>query len=201
MAWEDVAPIPAVVRDEEVTLVVAARSGDRAAFELLIAPYHLPLLRYLTRQTDDPELARDLVQDTLLRAYDRLDQLDRDRSFAAWLFTIAHSRLKMEYRRRGLRRWVSLEWLIQRDAETIPALRIEGPSEQSVERDLVQQVLRELGPAQSQALLLHSIAGLTASEVAEILGISQSAAERRISRAKVDFRRRYLAQRGGPGDA
>jgi RNA polymerase sigma-70 factor (ECF subfamily) len=195
-----VAPISNVIPNEEAALVVAARSGDRAAFELLIAPYHLPLLRYLTRQTGDPELARDLVQDTLLRAYDRLDQLDRDRSFAAWLYTIAHSRLKMEYRRRGLRRWVSLDWLTQREAEKMPAFRVEGPSEQSIERDMVQQVLQELGPAQSQALLLHSIAGLTASEVAEILGISRSAAERRISRAKVDFRRRYLALEGGPGD-
>ena len=193
------APTFAVIPKEEEALVVAARSGDRAAFELLIAPYHLPLLRFLTRQTGDPELARDLVQDTLLRAYDRLDQLDRDRSFAAWLYTIAHSRLKMEYRRRGLRRWVSLDWLIQREADKVPALQVEGPSEQSSERDLVQQVLNVLGPLQSQALLLHSIAGLTASEVAEILGISQSAAERRISRAKVEFRRQYLALQGGPG--
>lgn len=75
----------------------------------------------------------------------------------------------------------------------MPALQHVGESNGCDERDAIQRALDALDPALREALLLHSLAACTAPEVARILGISRAAAERRISRAKLQFRDRYRA--------
>ncbi len=190
----DVAAVHAIVADEG--LVDAVRAGDRAAFSLLVDRHHAPLLRYLLRQMGDPELAADLTQETLLEAFRHLDHLDRDRPFAAWLYGIARNHVRMEYRRRRLRRLVSLEWLLEPLMPIVPTLQRTDETASCDERDAIQRALDELPPAFREALLLHSLEGYTAPEVARIVGISLAAAERRISRAKLQFRDRYRALNG-----
>jgi RNA polymerase sigma-70 factor (ECF subfamily) len=60
------------------SLVEAAQSGSARAFDLLVVRHHAPILRYLARQTGDPELAADLAQETFLDAFRSLDQLVAD---------------------------------------------------------------------------------------------------------------------------
>ena len=55
--------------DADALLVARVRAGDEDAFELLVARYQAPLFRYLRGLVADPELARDLLQDTFLRAF------------------------------------------------------------------------------------------------------------------------------------
>ena len=177
-------------------LVVAVRSGDVAAFATLVDRYDAPLRRYLLRCTRDPALADDLAQAAFLDAYRHLDHFEGDCPLAAWLYSIARNHLRMEWRRRRLRQFVSLEWLPEAVATAIPALRATDEEACYDERDLVQRVLDELSAPLREALLLHSLEGFSAPEVARILGTSLPAAERRISRAKQAFRRSYEHQNG-----
>jgi len=190
----DVVAEHALVADGE--LVIAVRAGDIAAFSLLVNRHHAPLLRYLLRQTGDPELTADLAQETLLDAFRHLDHLDRDGPFAPWLYGIARNAVRMEYRRRRQRRFVSLEWLLEPLMPIVPALRQEDQTTSCHERDAIQWALDDLNPSLREALLLHSLGGCTVPQIARILGISPSAAERRISRAKLQFRDRYCAVNG-----
>jgi RNA polymerase sigma-70 factor (ECF subfamily) len=176
--------------------VVAVRSGDIVAFDVLVDRYHRALLSHLTYRTGDPELAADLTQDAFFHAFHRLDQLEDGRSFAAWLYGIAHNRLRAEWRRRRLRQFVSLDWLPDAAASVLPALRQEDGSAACQDRDLLQRVLDGLSPSLREALLLHGVDGFTAPEVARVLGISPSAAEQRICRAKAEFRRRHRVMDG-----
>jgi RNA polymerase sigma-70 factor, ECF subfamily len=177
----------------DATLVVRARDGSVDAFELLVNRYHSMILNYLIRQTDDPEFAADLTQETFLDAYRSLDRVPEEASFAAWLYRIARNNLLNEWRRRRLRRMISLNQLLAGGGARSASLRQPDTTAATVERDLIQQVLNELSPNLREALVLSSLCGFTGREVADILGISTAAAQRRIGRAKELFAERHRA--------
>jgi len=176
------------VRPSTRSVAAASRAARIGAFAALVDRHYAPLLRYLTRQTGDPDLAADLVQDTFLAAYRALDQFADDGAFAAWLYGIARNRLRMEWRRRRLRRLVSLDWLAAGGETAAPALRRPDDSRPCQQRDGIQRALAALSPALREALLLHDLGGFSGEEVARILGISPAAARKRICRAEAAFR-------------
>ena len=181
---------------------------DPAAFAALVDRYYASLLRYLTRQTGDAELAADLTQATFLAAFRCRHQLADEAAVGAWLFGIARNQLRMEWRRRRRRRFVSLDWLAPRREGTssgagptleAPALRADDASGPCAERDRIQRVLDQLGPTLREALLLHSLCGFSGGELAAIVGISPDAARKRIARAEAAFRERYRAAEAQDG--
>lgn len=184
--------------DQAILTIV--RDGDVEAFGMLVDRYHGVLVRHLTYRTGDPHLAADLAQESFLDIYRHLDRVPADRPFAAWLFGVAQHHVRMVERRRRLHQFVSLDWLPETVAITNPALRRSDTSTRSCEADLIQQVLLELSLPLREALLLHGLAGFPAPDVASILGISLAAAERRISRAKLQFRDRYRTLNEGDGN-
>jgi len=180
--------------DLDEHLVQAARAGEAAAWEELVRRHHSPLVRFLSAQTGDPEAGSDLAQQTFLDAYRRLDRLTDGQPFAPWLYQIARYNFLPFWRRRRWDAHTSLDALAERAEEFLSAPRRPDPFAAVDEQDLVQQVLADLSPLLREALLLHALRGLTAGEIASMLGISESAAQRRVSRASADFRRRYRAR-------
>lgn len=173
---------------------VTATASEHIAFGALVDRHYAAVLRFLTRQTGDPELAADLTQACFLDAYRSRHQLLSEDAFAAWLFSIARNQLRMEWRRQRLRRLVSLDWLADRAGGALPMLRRDDQSGTLDDRDRIQQVLDELSPTLREALLLHNLCGFRGGEIADILGISADAARKRIVRAEAEFRERYEAQ-------
>jgi len=174
-------------RDQADAGIAGIGVGDAEAFAILVDRHYGQILRYLTFRLLDPELARDLVQDVFLDAFRHFDRYDGITPFGAWLHGIAHKRLLMHWRRARLKRFVSLDWA-HRSAS--PSLWIDADTDAIGERDALQRVLATLSPVLREALLLHSLEGFTAVEVAGILCISPAAAARRISRAKEQARER-----------
>lgn len=186
--------MPSQGSSPDTQLVAAARIGRAEAWDELVGRHYQPLLRYLTVRTAEPCDAAELAQDTFLAALNLLDRLPCDRPFVAWLYRIAQNLLRRHWRRQALRRVVSLDQLVELPATAIPALRDQGDVATSVaEQELVEVVLLGLSPPLRDALLLSCSSGLRAVEVAAALQISIPAAERRLSRAKAQFRARYIA--------
>jgi len=173
-------------------LVFAPRdvTDGAAAFGVLVDRHHGAVVRYLTRQTGDPELAADLAQETFLATFKGHDQLADEAAFPGWLFGIARNQLRMEWRRRRRRRLVSLDWLAAGAGTAAPALSRPDGSGASGERDRIQRVLDGMSPTLREALLLHGLCGFTGNEIAGILSIAPDAARKRIARAEAEFRRR-----------
>jgi RNA polymerase sigma-70 factor (ECF subfamily) len=127
--------------------------------------------------TGDAESAKDLVSETVLKAYESFDKLRDTGGFQSYLFTIA-SRLANRERSRG-KRWA--DW----DEERMNAIPAQGGSpEQSVEVELLYRALQQLPEKQREAIVLFEITGLSLEEVREIQGGSLSGVKSRIVRGR-----------------
>lgn len=104
---------------DEARLLERAKTGDRVAFDALVAP-HLPSLRgFLHRLVAHPDDAEDLAQDATLQAFRKIASFRGDAAFATWLFAIAH-RLALTHLRTRKQRWpatIQLE-MHDRDAQS-----------------------------------------------------------------------------------
>lgn len=171
-------------------LLAELRAGSAAAFELLIDRYHPRLSTYLTTLLRDNSAAEEYAHETFIEVFTSLHALRDDRSFEAWLFTIARNKARMHLRRRAIVQFVGLDplmskvggWLGRDHAGGIDAV----PA-----RTAVEAALARLSAADREALLLHSWAGFTAREVATILNISEGAATKRVTRARGRFAELY----------
>lgn len=175
-----------------------ASPAERVYLEM-VAAYQGAILNYVYRLVGDIDVAEELTQDTFVKAYRALERLDLDQDKEylrrAWLYRIAQNTATDHLRRRARLRWFSLENLTR--AETPPAPAAD-PAEVPDEREPVRRVLASLDEAQRHILLLFNHEGLSADEVADVLGISAVAARKRRQRASEVFRERYLDLVGDP---
>jgi RNA polymerase sigma-70 factor (ECF subfamily) len=178
-------------RSADIDIALAAQAGDAEAWEELVSRYYAPLLRYLTAQTGDPEAAADLAQQTFLVTWQRLDRFTPDRPFVAWLYRVARYELLPWRRRQQAQRQESVEALEEANGHAFSGSSGSAEREAVEERDAIRRALDALSPVLREALLLHELHGLSARQIAAVLEISEAAAEQRISRAAVAFRRHY----------
>ena len=75
--------------DDDAQWVSQCLQGDVAAFEPLVAKYQRVLLAVTRRLLADDEDARDVTQNTFIKAYERLDSYDPERRFFSWIYKIA----------------------------------------------------------------------------------------------------------------
>src|SRR6266478_1926749 len=73
----------------QTILVLAAQEGDQRAFETLVSAYRRELLVHCYRMLGSLHDAEDLVQETLLRAWEKRATLTSPGSYRAWLYRIA----------------------------------------------------------------------------------------------------------------
>jgi RNA polymerase sigma-70 factor, ECF subfamily len=138
----------------------------------------LPNLRaFALSLTNDPTRADDLVQDTILRAWARIDQFERGTNLGAWLFTILRNRFYTEHRKR--KREVE-------DPNGVYGERlIVMPSQEAgLEMAEFRMALARLSVRQREALLLIGAEGLSYDEAALIQCVSVGTVKSRVHRAR-----------------
>src|ERR1700676_2391488 len=73
---------------ETAAVLARARQGDSEAFRVLVERHSRPMFRLAFRMTGNEQDAEDIVQDTFLRAYRRIEKFDERASFGTWLYRI-----------------------------------------------------------------------------------------------------------------
>jgi RNA polymerase sigma-70 factor (ECF subfamily) len=143
------------------------------------------------------EDARDLTQETFLRAYRGLSTFKSEARFSSWLYQIALNLCRDRLRQKRGRTLVSLE-----DLEPHQSARIQtpGPSAQEVveARDLsrlISSVMAELPEEQREVIVLKEYQGLTFQEIANVLRVPVSTVKTRLYRGLVQMRE-HLERRG-----
>jgi RNA polymerase sigma-70 factor (ECF subfamily) len=170
--------------------------ADEAAFEEFTNG-HLPqLYRFAQRRLDgDGDLARDIVQSTLCKAFPKLSTYRGDASFMTWLCACCRNEIAAHFRRKqGSTNEVTFsEWEI--DVESIASSsRGEGPDErlQRGERAaLVHDALDSLPPRYGRALSWKYLDELSVIQIAARLDVGPKAAESLLTRARQAFRDAY----------
>ncbi len=170
-------------------LVERARGGDHDAFSELAGAAIVRLDQAARLILRDPELARDAVQETLIRAWRDLPGLRDPDRFDAWLHRLAvHSCLDLVRRRR--RRPIEVE-LSPLDTPTIA-----DQSGRLADRDLVDRTLRHLDANGRAIIVLHYFLGMPLTEVAASLGTPVGTVKSRLHRALGDMRMAIQAEPG-----
>lgn len=194
--------------DEE--LLAAAREGNAEALETLLVRYQPHLYRFGLRMCGNVEDAGDVAQESLISMARALRDFRGDSSVSSWLYTIAR-RFCIKKRRRSKFAPSREESLDAPGAEGAHRLADPAPSPEqtATNRELAAALSRAidaLDPAQREVLVLRDVEGLSALEVARIVGVSVEAVKSRLHRARVAVRdhlapvldRPAAAKRGGP---
>ena len=157
-------------------LVERARDGDHDAFSELARAAVVRLDRAARLILRDPELARDAVQDGLIRAWRDLPGLRDPDRFDAWLHRLTVNAC-LDLARRRRRRPIEVE------LSPIHHPAIADASMSVARRDLVEDVLRSLDPDGRAIVVLHYYLGMSLPEVAATLRIPVGTVKSRLHRA------------------
>jgi len=167
-------------------LVSAVLDGDREAFRFLVERYQEAYLLYAGRLVRDRAVAEDIVQDSFVAAYEKLESCEHPERFAAWCFHIVRNRCHDHLRspRAGA--------AAAQDLEALPADEPDPAAivERSDLRSSILRAVASLSPLLREAFLLYHEHALTYPEMAERLGASESALKMRVKRAREELQTR-----------
>jgi RNA polymerase sigma-70 factor (ECF subfamily) len=168
--------------EKEARLVELVLGGRTEAFEPLVTPYRKLLLTLAYRLSRNIEEAKEISQETLMRAFRYLGSFDRRRSFKNWLLQIE------------MNVWRSLGSRAA-DEKAFPELAarqtMDDPEEGWAGRELREKLLSCLGglsPREREVFLLRDLEGRSVRETAEVLRTSSISVRVHLSRARVKIR-------------
>lgn len=184
----------------ETQFIERLKRGDAAAFEILIAERSGEVYGLLYRLTENSEEARDLTQETFLRAFQSIGQFRGESDLRTWIYRIAINQARNRWRwwrRRRRDVTVSLDSeRAQGDQPLIDLLSAAGensPEQETLahEREKVlRQALRSLSLAYRETVILRDIEGLSYEEIAETLGINVGTVKSRLARGRQELKTR-----------
>jgi RNA polymerase sigma factor (sigma-70 family) len=170
----------------DAELVSDSLAGDREAFSALVRRYQVYAYGVAISTVSDFDLARDVVQEAFLCAYRDLRKLREPARFAGWLHGIVrHTGL------RALREVAQLRSMaddLRRQARPEPKPPDEV-AEKTERLEIVRSALERLGTKNREAVSLYYVDGLSYSEIAGFLGVTEVTVQGRLQRARVTLRK------------
>src|SRR5262249_37320650 len=157
-------------------------------FDRLFQQHEPQIFGYLYRMTGERQLASDLSQETFLRAWQHFDKVSVYREPVGWLFRVA-TNLALNARRDRLR--LLLTTSLPGDDEGLAGADATSTVAESA---LVHDILQGLSPRARAGLGLREVYGMSREEGAEMLDMSPAATKKMLSRAREQFRMRYLQE-------
>lgn len=191
-----------LARLDDAALVQRAATGAELAFEALMDRYTPLVVGYLYGKTQDAQDAEDIAQDVFWAVYRNLRQLRATKYFKAWLMRIVKSKL-CDHHRRGRRgpKIVHLEPDPEREGDD-PIERAPDRSESPAERagyrqarGMAMEAMAKLPDKHRTIVYLRLFGEETVPEIAERLGLSESAVRARMLKG-LKTMRKILRRRG-----
>lgn len=174
------------------------KAGDPAAFNQLVNKYSADIYGLLVRLTEDLEEAKDLTQETFLRALRNVKNFRGEADIKTWLFRIAinESRNRRRWwkrRRRDVTVSLEAEGETLGLSERIPSPSSENPETAAINHERGQALHRALGELPQnfrEVVILRDIEGLTYEEIAAALKTNVGTIKSRIARGRDELRRK-----------
>jgi RNA polymerase sigma-70 factor, ECF subfamily len=181
---------------DEYAFLIAAKSGDSAAFEFLCKQSANMVFRVARRMVRNKEDAEDVLQEAFKQAFIHLKTFNGHSRFSTWLSRIAINAALMKLRKKQ-RLWdVSLDESDEND-QSSPRLDVEDQSPnpeqlyaQMERRRILSEAMNELTPGTRKVIELREIDERSGEETAQIMGISVSAVKARVFHGRRKLRER-----------
>ena len=203
MELEQVAPAPVADSrpNAEAQFIERLKRGDAAAFETLVHERSGEIYGLLYRLTENGEEARDLAQETFLRAFQSIGHFRGDSDLRTWIYRIAINQARNRWRWwRRRRRDVT----VSIDAPdigngrlglvaTLKSTSVKDPEQHTLanERErALQKALGSLRRVYREAVVLRDIEGFAYEEIAATLEISVGTVKSRLARGRQELRRK-----------
>ena len=195
------AAAPEEVRSpSETQFIERLKQGEASAFETLISDRSGEVYGLLYRLTENREEARDLTQETFLRAFQSIGTFRGDSDLRTWIYRIAINQARNRWRWWRRRRRESTISLDSSDVhgsqplvETLRSELVKSPEQQTLahERErALRKALQSLSRSYRETVILRDIEGFTYEEIAETLGINVGTVKSRLARGRQELRQR-----------
>lgn len=166
-------------------MTISTSAGDRESFEAEVIPHLDALFRFARSLTGDPTRAEDLVQETMLLAWNAWGRFQEGNALS-WLMTILRHRLINEYHRGQRRRELheDSEWNVEELSGGGPESDPEAEFFSRIVDQQIRSVVGGLPPDFQTALVMSDVEGLSYADIAQALGVPIGTVRSRIFRAR-----------------
>ena len=179
---------PLVKTDDEPRLLARARAGDTQAFSILADRHQHQVFTLAMRLAGDHDLAADIAQEALLRAWRGIGSFRGDARFSSWLYRITVNVAWTALNRRQRHRQSSLEVVENLAAQPSSLDDPELALESANLRGRLRRALLQLPKRSRVVVVLRDVYGWSHAQIAEALDISVSASKVRLHRARKRLR-------------
>ncbi len=177
----------------EEHLINRINSGEKELYEILVRRNNQKLYRVIRSYIKETTEIEDIMQNTYLKAYEKLSQFKNTSKFSTWLIRIGINEALARLREKAKVNHVN-QYEDQHHANSI--LEISGDSQLNPEtkiigdeaKRLLEHILDSLSPDYKVIYVMKEIEGLSIQNISEILDLSKSNVKVRLHRAKITMR-------------
>ena len=169
--------------NRDALVILRAKAGDVDAFEAIYQEHAGRVYALCLRLTANPLEAKELAQDTFVRAWEALPTFRGDASITTWLHRIAVNAILMQ--RRSTRRRLSRVALAEDerdDGDDVPQGSV-PPADVGTAIDL-ERAIAALPPGVRRAFVLHDVEGYSHEEIAQMTGLAAGTLRAQLHRAR-----------------
>jgi RNA polymerase sigma-70 factor (ECF subfamily) len=183
---------------DEIALVKQIVSGDQTAFRIFVEKYQDMVFRTCYGFVKNSDDCDDVCQNVFIQAYRHIDKFKGDSALSTWLYKISVNQ-SINYLRQH--KWQKLIQKVE-DVFTFSnqgsflGVNNRNPQKQmemNQEEDILNQAINSLPENQKTAFILHKYDDLPQQQIAEIMGISVSAVESLVFRAKTNLQKKLYS--------
>jgi len=177
-----------IYSDEQ--LMSLFQGGDENAYIELVNRYKDKLINFIFNYLGDLELSEDVVQETMIKLYQKKHYYKEIAKFSTWLYTIAKNLANTELRKRKQRKTTLLSQF-SKDDKTYELPSNDPEPGQEIQTDIVNKIIRNAVEQLSEkfkiVIVLRDIQGLSYEDISEIINVPIGTVKSRINRARLQL--------------
>ena len=177
-----------IYSDEQ--LMSLFQGGDENAYIELVNRYKDKLINFIFNYLGDLESSEDVVQETMIKLYQKKHYYKEIAKFSTWLYTIAKNLANTELRKRKQRKTTLLSQFSKSDKSYELPSNEPDPG-QEVQTDIVNKIIRDAVDQLSEkfkiVIVLRDIQGLSYEDISEIINVPIGTVKSRINRARLQL--------------
>ncbi len=191
------------MRNDDVALVHRTLAGDETAFTMLVEKYQKQVHATAWRTIKDFHIAEDIVQETFLKAHQKLETLNDPHRFSAWINAIATRCCLAWFREKRLNSELSekINIAMKHNDPYSGYLAGEQAKEATQElRETLKKWLAKLRESERTVVTLHYFDGMSCEDIAAFLDVTPNTIKSRLSRARQRLKKCESLEQSTPGD-